>query len=46
LPTDGVESVLKLRQRIAQRLISSGDIIGGFDQLIEGLVDETAVTDV
>lgn len=46
LPTDGVESVLKLRQRIAQRLTSSGDIIGGFDQLIEGLVDETAVVDV
>ena len=45
LPTDGVEAVLGLRRRIAERLTKSGDIIGGIEQLLEDLTDESAVKD-
>lgn len=46
LPTDGVESILKLRRRIVERLRMQGEILGGDEQFIEDLTDEHTVTDV
>jgi hypothetical protein len=46
LPTDGVESILKLRRRIVERLRQQGEILGGDEQFIEDVVDEQTVIDV
>jgi superfamily II DNA or RNA helicase len=51
LPTGGVESVLRLRERVAQRLAKNAAVLGadekflnteGESQLIKGLFDETS----
>lgn len=46
LPADGIEDVLRLRKRIAERLVTSGEIIGPVEQLIEGLGDDATTRDV
>ncbi len=46
LPTDGVEAVLKLRRRIADRLRSNNEIIGGDEQFLEDIANDQIINDV